>query len=107
MFLTIDKFILLILLCAFSCRQDKVIEIRNASGQLSTRITVNGDTLNGKNGLYEYFDTLGNLIESKIYHDNKLEGTRKIYEKGALYSIEQYVNDEFHGPYQVFIQMVN
>ena len=102
MFLTINKFILLILLCAFSCRQDKVVEIRNASGQLTTRITVNGDTLNGKNGLYEYFDTLGNLIESKMYHDNKLEGTRKIYEKGALYSIEQYVNDEFHGPYKVF-----
>lgn len=105
MFFTIDKHILfniLLLLVSLSCKNDKIIEIRNANGLLTTRITVNGDTLMGKNGLYEYFDTLGNLIESKMYHDNKLDGTRKIYEKGALYSIEQYVNDEFHGTYQVF-----
>lgn len=96
------KFALFILI-ALSCNRVKVIEIKNDQGVLIERITTNlRDTGRLKDGFYEKFDELGRLLESANYKDGKLDGERKIYEKGLLYSLENYKMDLFDGPYKVF-----
>jgi antitoxin component YwqK of YwqJK toxin-antitoxin module len=96
------KFTLFILI-ALSCNRVKVIEIKNDQGVLIERITTNlRDTGRLKDGFYEKFDELGRLLESANYKDGKLDGERKIYEKGLLYSLENYKMDLFDGPYKVF-----
>ena len=96
------KFALFILI-ALSCNRVKVIEIKNDQGVLIERITTNlRDTGKLKDGFYEKFDELGRLLESANYKDGKLDGERKIYEKGLLYSLENYKMDLFDGPYKVF-----
>ncbi|HRG32092.1 MAG TPA: toxin-antitoxin system YwqK family antitoxin [Saprospiraceae bacterium] len=96
------KFALFILI-ALSCNRVKVIEIKNDQGVLIERITTSlRDTGRLKDGFYEKFDELGRLLESANYKDGKLDGERKIYEKGLLYSLENYKMDLFDGPYKVF-----
>lgn len=97
------QFCLMILFATLSaCKMNKVYEIKNDKGVVMHRITVLGDTSNGKNGLYESFDEQGRPIEAAEYHDGKLQGTRKLYEDGAIYSIETRNADLFEGKYQAF-----
>ncbi|NOT36219.1 MAG: toxin-antitoxin system YwqK family antitoxin [Saprospiraceae bacterium] len=91
------------LLFLISCKKDiQPIEIKNAHGKLVQRITVLGDTSKGKYGKYEKFDDEGKIFEVANYVNGKLEGEKRFYDKGILYSIEHHKNDNFEGPYKIF-----
>lgn len=86
-----------------SCKQDiRPIEIKDANGKLIERITIIGDTSQGRNGIYERFDSEGKLFEVAHYSKGKLAGEKSYYEKGVLYSIEHYNNGLLEGPYKIF-----
>ena len=93
----------LIFLIGISCQKSKVIEIKNDQGVIIERITTElRDTGKLKDGFYEKFDDQGKPLESAHYKEGKLNGERKLYEKGFIYSLENYKMDLFEGPYKVF-----
>lgn len=97
------KYLSAILLLIFACKSDnKVIEVKNSKGIVVERITPSGDTSLGKNGLYEKFDDNGKPIEAVHYVNGKLDGEKRIYDQGVLYSIENLKNDLYEGPYKVY-----
>lgn len=93
---------ILIGLSLLACRHSGSIEIKNKEGQIVQRIKLFGDTTEGKNGIYERFDDMGKKLDSSIYIKGKLEGEKKIFQDGVLYSIEYHKNDLYEGPYKVY-----
>ncbi|MEP7194895.1 MAG: hypothetical protein ABI851_00130 [Saprospiraceae bacterium] len=97
------KFIFsLVLFTLYSCREEKTIEIKNKEGIVIQRITLAGDTSKGKNGIYESFDKNGIPLEYATYSEGKLNGEKRLFEEGKLYSSEMHVNDQYEGPYKVY-----
>ena len=116
----------LIFLIGISCQKSKVIEIKNDQGVIIERITTElRDTGKLKDGFYEKFDDQGKPLESAHYKEGKLNGERKLYEKGFIYSLENYtltgimkiyypdgkikevvtmVENEENGPFQEYYQ---
>ncbi|MCC6816491.1 MAG: toxin-antitoxin system YwqK family antitoxin [Saprospiraceae bacterium] len=94
---------LFILVFLFSCKKyPKIIEFKNTEGIIVQRVTLLGDTSQGKYGIYEKYDNKGILFESANYVKGKLDGEKKFYEEGVLYSIENYQNDQLMGPYKIY-----
>ncbi|MEO6189522.1 MAG: hypothetical protein ABIO44_03255 [Saprospiraceae bacterium] len=95
-------YILIILLTLVSCKQNKTYEVKNSKGFVVRRVTLQGDTTQGKNGIYEIFDEKGLPLEYAEYRNGKLEGEKRIYDAGKLYNTEFHKNDLYEGPYKVF-----
>ncbi len=100
------KLLMPLMACAFFChchKTPKVIEVRNDGGFVIERYTVfSGSEDDKKHLLYEKFDDSGNLKESIEYKNGKMNGLRKLYDSGKLYSIETRKDDKFDGPYTSF-----
>lgn len=107
-----DKIILLrnFLVCCFvlllvaSCSNIETIETLDESGRVIERFFQ--DKRTGKReGKYEAFYPNGNLKEVCFYHNDTLQGQRKLfYENGQLQILENYVNGAFEGLYQMYFQ---
>jgi antitoxin component YwqK of YwqJK toxin-antitoxin module len=55
-----------------------------------------------KQGSYKKTTLDGQLLEESYYENGKMQGEQRIYDKGNLYSIAQFVDGELHGKYQTF-----
>lgn len=96
------SFFLFSLLCQVACHSNKTIEIKNEQGIVIMRISNMGDTTNGKNGYYEKFTQAGLPIDACHYINGKVNGERKQYEEGKLYSTENLINDVYEGEYKAY-----
>jgi antitoxin component YwqK of YwqJK toxin-antitoxin module len=86
-------------------RGPKVEEVKSEAGTVIERFTVYSGTMaDKKNMRYEKFDEDGIAMESIEYKEGKMNGVRKIFDKGVLYSTETRKNDLFDGPYISFYQ---
>ena len=85
-----------------SCSREKIYEIKDEQGRLLKKIINQGDSSLGLNGVVQLFTAEGKLFSEDSYRNNLLEGERKIYENGVLYSIEHYQKGLFQGPIAVY-----
>ena len=85
------------LLLLSSC-SNNMQQVKSENGTILEEFIVNKD--GEKHGLYKSFDEEGNVIETAIYKNGKLNGDRNFYFKnGKLELSEHYVEDVITGPY--------
>lgn len=86
-----------------SCNQLKTAELKSADGKLIEKYSyklIDGKQI--KEGIHEKFDEQGQLLESAVYSNGKLNGIRKLYKNGILESEETRLEDKYEGPFKAY-----
>lgn len=86
-----------------SCNQLKTAELKSADGKLIEKYSyklIDGKQI--KEGIHEKFDEQGQLLESAVYSNGKLNGIRKLFKNGILESEETHVDDKYEGPFKAY-----
>lgn len=93
---------MLFVLSTMACKpENKVIVVRNESGNVIERYHLNQDSL--LHGEYISYNENGDTFIVSQYDNGKLNGTRTIYnENKNIEIIENYVNDSLEGKYEAF-----
>ena len=81
----------------------ETVEMHDDTGRLE-RFQRNKKDL-GKEGLYQRFTADGKLEVEAQYRQNMLQGEKKyFYPSGQLQVLENYQNDQLHGPYRKYYE---
>jgi antitoxin component YwqK of YwqJK toxin-antitoxin module len=100
--------IILIILVLFltNCKQNKNLSIENnlENGEKEYYQVLKSDTTQ-KDGWYFRLNGKGDTLEKVQYVNGSIEGQRVLYyPNGQIYIVENYINNQYNGPYQSFFE---
>lgn len=97
------KLIILLLIIA-ACGQVQTVRQYDEAKRLTETYLIDKKT-KLKEGKYQSFDTLGNMVTEAIYHQDSLHGVRKVFfSDGTPQVIENYQHGLLHGKYTTFYE---